>query len=232
MAPLPEARLTDDDWRYNGAAIPMSRIARLVICLALAGVSSLDCGGSSAGGSCGHVESCGGDVVGSWSIAQSCGVNDAFVVPEQAFFAGFCDPKNTGVVFDPGTTTWVGSWSFSSAMSFTRSILITEHQSFVCQDGEKCSDLESQIQAAQASSPIQSGSCTAVGEGCRCTIVWSALTQEEGTYTSSGTKLLLTVAGASVATDFNYCVQGDTMHWIDEDNAPPTANADIVADRQ
>jgi hypothetical protein len=212
----------------------MSRIARLVICLALTGVGSLGCSGSgdSAVGSCGHVESCGGDVVGSWSIVQSCGVNDVFVVPEQQFFAAFCDPTHTGAVFDPGTTTWVGSWSFSSAMSFTRSLLITEHQSFACQDGESCSDLEDQIQAAQATYPIQAGSCTAaVGGGCRCTIVWSAANLQEGTYASAGTKLLLTVAGAS-ATDFNYCVQGDTMHWIDQDHAPPTANADLVAERQ
>ena len=211
----------------------MNRIARLVFWLALAGVGALGCGSSSgsAGGSCGQVESCGGDAVGSWSIVQSCGVTDAFVVPEQQFFAGFCDPTNTGAVFNPGTTTWVGSWSFSSAMSFTRSLLITEHQSFVCQDGEKCSDLESQIQAAEATYPIQSGSCTPVGQGCQCTIVWSALTQEEGTYTKSGTKLLLTVAG-NAATDFNYCVQGNTMHWINQNNAPPTANADIVAERQ
>ena len=116
-------------------------------------------------------------------------------------------------------------------MSFTRSLLITEHQSFVCQDGEKCSDLESQIQAAQATYPIQSGSCTPVGQGCQCTIVWSALTQDAGTYTSSGSKLLLTVAGNS-ATDFNYCVEGTEMHWINQDNAPPAANADIVAERQ
>jgi hypothetical protein len=209
----------------------MSRIARLVICLAFAGFGSSSCGSSSTGESCGHVESCGGDVVGSWSIVQSCGVSDAFVVQEQQFFAGFCDPTNAGAVFDPGTTTWVGSWSFSAAMSFTRSLLITEHQSFVCQDGEKCSDLESQIQAAEATSPIQSGSWTAVGQGCRCTIVWSALSQENGTYASSGSKLLLSVAGAS-ATDFNYCVQGNTMHWIDQDNAAPAANADIVAERQ
>ncbi len=211
----------------------MSGIERLVFCLAFAGVGSLGCGSnnSSTAGSCGRVESCGGDVVGSWSIVQSCGVSDAFVVQEQQFFAGFCDPANAGAVFDPGTTTWVGSWSFSSAMSFTRSLLITEHQSFVCQDGEKCSDLESQIQAAQATYPIQSGSCTAVGQGCRCTIDWSALTEQDGTYTSSGTKLLLTVADSS-PTDFNYCVEGNTMHWIDQDNAPPTANADIVAERQ
>ena len=210
----------------------MSRIACLVLCLALAGVASLGCGSSgSAGGGCGQVESCGGDVVGSWSIVQSCGVSDAFVVPEQEFFAGFCDPTNTGAVFDPGTTTWVGSWSFSSAMTFTQSLLITEHQSLVCQDGETCSDLESQIQAAQATAPIQSGSCTAVAGGCRCTIVWSALSQQEGTYTSAGTKLQLTVPGHA-ATDFNYCVQGNTMHWIAQDNAPPTANADLVAERQ
>ena len=211
----------------------MSRIVRLVVCLALAGVGSLGCGssGSGSGESCGQVESCGGDVVGSWSIVQSCGVSDAFVVPEQQFFAGFCDPTNGGAVFDPGTTSWVGSWSFSSAMSFTRSLLITEHQSFTCQDGEKCSALESQIQAAEATYPIQSGNCTAAGEGCRCTIVWSALSQEEGTYTSAGTKLLLTVPGSS-PTDFNYCVQGSAMHWIDQDNAPPAPNADIVAERQ
>lgn len=66
-------------------------------------------------------------------------------------------------------------------------------------------------------------------------MVWSALTQHEGTYAGAGTKLLLTVPGASptaAPTDFNYCVQGNTMHWIAQDNAPPTANADVVAERQ
>ena len=210
----------------------MNRTARLILCLALAAVCSLGCESSgSTGGSCGQIEACGGDVVGSWSIGQSCGVSDTFVVPEQEFFAGFCDPSNTGAVFDPGTTTWVGSLSFSSAMAFTESLLITEHQSFVCRDGETCSELETQIQAAQATYPIQSGSCTAVAEGCRCTIVWSAVSQQEGTYTSAGTKLSLTVPGHS-ATDFNYCVQANTLHWIAQDNAPPTGNADIVAERQ
>jgi hypothetical protein len=210
----------------------MSRIARLVVRLALAAVCSLGCESSnSTGASCGNVEACGGDVVGSWSIVESCGVSDAFVVPEQQFFAGFCTPTSTGVMFDPGTTTWVGSGSFSSSLEFAQSLLITEHQSFVCQDGETCSELENQIRTAQATYPIQSGSCTTVAGGCRCTITWSALTQRAGTYASAGTKLLLTVPGSS-ATDLNYCVQGNTMHWIAQDNAPPTANADVVAERQ
>jgi len=220
--------------RSSDRAIPMNGIPRLVLSLALAVACSLGCGGgdSSGGGSCGKLEACGGDVVGSWSIVDSCGVTDAFVVPEQNFFAGFCSGSNSGVVFDPGTTSWVGSWSFSSAMAFTQSVLITEHQSFLCQDGESCSALESQIQAAQSTYPIQSGSCTAAAGGCRCTIVWSAASHQEGTYASAGTKLSLTVPSSSTTTDFNYCVQGNTMHWIAQDNAPPTANADVVAERQ
>src|SRR5947199_282124 len=97
--------------RSSDRAIPMNRITGPAFCLALAALCSLDCGGSTAGGSCGQTESCGGDVVGSWSIVQSCGVNDAFVGPEQDFFAGFCDAGNGGVAFDPGMTTWVGAWS-------------------------------------------------------------------------------------------------------------------------
>ena len=136
-----------------------------------------------------------------------------------------------GVLQSPGET-FAGYWSFSAGMEVTYSYVDTQHLSFLCGDGEACSDLDSQIQAAQAMYPIQSGSCTTRGPGsCECTMVWSQIGQGAGTYTNNGTQLLID-AGSYPQTPFNYCIQGDTMHVITQVGYAGGPNVDIVAERQ
>lgn len=196
----------------------------------------LGCGGDSES-SCGRVEPCGGDAVGTWSIVGSCGFGGGsdFAVVQQEFFARFCRGVNmsaaVGDIQTPGETV-AGYWSFSSGMELEYSYVETQHMSFLCGDGEACSDLDIQIQAAQAMYPIQSGSCTTGGPGsCECTMVWSQIGQGAGTYTNNGTQLLLDAAGYP-QTAFNYCIQGNTMHVITQAGVAGGPNSDIVAERQ
>jgi hypothetical protein len=206
------------------------------------------CSGSPAT-SCGAVAPCGGEVVGSWSIVTSClSPTGMFATEKQAFFGQFCaggtsdagaasDAGGTsGVKDDVASASWTGSWSFGSTMSYTVSILATVHESFTCADGETCTALDSEIKAAQANYPtLQSAGCTAGsgGASCTCTVEWSSLNDESGTYGNSGTALSLAPSGGLPTAQIGYCVQGDTMHWIPTvsvASGPPYP--DLVAKRQ
>ena len=188
------------------------------------------CSGSS-GTSCGAVAPCGGDVVGSWAITSSClSPTGMFATEKQAFFAQFCaggasdaggktDAGNSAVKNDVASASWTGTWSFSATMSYTVSILATVHETFSCDDGEACTALDTEIKAAQANyTTLQSAGCSAgAGGSCTCTVEWSSLNNEAGTYGSSGTALSLAPSGGLPTAQIGYCVQGDTMHWIPTD---------------
>lgn len=204
------------------------------------------CSGSS-GASCGAVAPCGGNVVGSWSITGSClSPTGMFATEKQAFFAQFCaggttngggttDAGGSAVKNDLASVSWTGAWSFGATMSYTVSILATVHESFTCDDGEACMALDTKIKAAQANYPtLQSAACTAgAGGSCTCTVEWSSLNNETGTYGNSGTALSLAPSGGLPTAQIGYCIQGDTMHWIPTTSVaagPPYP--DIVAKRQ
>ena len=201
-------------------------------------ISAASCGGSSEV-ACGQVAPCGGAVVGSWSIVRSClSPTGMFASDKKAFFAQFCAGtagSSSPVSDDQTSASWTGTWSFSSTMSYTVSILATVHESFTCDDGETCAALDSEIKAAQGTtSTIQSAGCTAgSGSGlCKCTVVWASLNDESGTYVDQGTALSLAATGQPTA-QIGYCVQGNTMHWIPTDDVasgPPFPDA--VAERQ
>jgi hypothetical protein len=221
--------------------LPRLALSVGAICLLVAGCSG------SAGTSCGAVAPCGGNPVGSWSITNSClSPSGMFATEKQAFFAQFCasggsdagsktDAGASAVQNDAASASWTGTWSFNSTMSYTVSILATVHETFTCDDGEACSALDTEIKAAQAKYPtLQSAGCTAgSGGSCTCTVEWSSLNNEAGTYGSSGTALSLAPSGGLPTAQIGYCVQGDTMHWIPTDSVaggPPYP--DLVAKRQ
>ncbi len=201
------------------------------------------CSGSS-GTSCGAVAPCGGDVVGSWAITSSClSPSGMFATEKQAFFTQFCaggaggttDAGSSAVKNDVASASWTGTWSFNGTMSYTVSILATVHETFSCDDGEACTALDTEIKAAQANyATLQSAGCSAGGGGgCTCSVEWSSLNNEAGTYGSSGTALSLAPAGGLPTAQIGYCVQGDTMHWIPTTSVaagPPYP--DLVAKRQ
>ena len=197
---------------------------------------AMGCSGSSAGGSCGAVDPCGGDVVGSWSIVDSClSATGMFSSQKQTFFAGFCTGTGTGAVSDDAATaSWVGAWSFDASASYAVSILETVHESFTCNDGESCAMLDTEIKAAQASSPtMQSAGCQPVGGACKCTVDWATFTDEAGSYTAAGTAISLAPTTGAATSQIGYCVKGNTMHWIpttDATSGPPFP--DLIAERQ
>jgi hypothetical protein len=168
--------------------------------------------------------------VGSWASVESCGFSGGdFAGVQQQFFAQFCTGVNMSATptFGASSETASGFWSFTATMDFSFALALTQELSFVCDDGEACSDLDGQIQTARMTYPIQSGSCTAAGGGgCQCQTTWSQPGARSGTYTSEATDLLLTETGYPGGQTFPYCVQGNTMHILG------TAMTDIVAERQ
>ncbi|HEY6478274.1 MAG TPA: hypothetical protein VI456_16965, partial [Polyangia bacterium] len=173
------------------------------------------CSGSS-GQTCGGVNPCGGDVVGSWSIVDSClSANGMFSSQKQAFFAQFCTGSGTGSVSDDvADASWVGAWSFDASMSYAVSILETVHESFTCSDGETCAALDTEIKSAQATTPIiQSAGCQQVGGACQCTVDWATFDDESGTYSAAGTAISLAPTTGAATSQIGFCVKGDTMHW-------------------
>jgi hypothetical protein len=205
------------------------------VVLALLGASGLlaGCTGSSAT-TCGEVEPCGGDVVGSWSIVNSClSANGMFSTDKQAFFAGFCAG---GTNDDLASANWSGAWSFDAQMAYSVSILETVHESFTCADSETCATLDTEIKAAQAMYPTMQASGCQPGKAngvCACTVDWATFQEESGIYASQGTALSLAPSSNLPTATIGFCVQGSTMHWIPTDSVaggPPFP--DIVAVRR
>jgi hypothetical protein len=194
------------------------------------------CSGTSGGQSCGTVDPCGGDVVGSWSIVDSClSATGMFTTQKQALFAQFCVGNGTGAVSgDTATASWVGAWSFDASANYAVSILETVHESFSCSDGETCTTLDSEIKMAQASTPtMQSAGCQQVGNACKCTVDWATFNDEAGSYTAAGTAISLAPTTGAATSQIGYCVTGNTMHWIpttDAHSGPPFP--DLIAERQ
>jgi hypothetical protein len=207
------------------------------------GLGLAGCSGTSGGQTCGAVDPCGGDVVGSWSIVDSClSADGMFSSQKQTFFTQFCVGNagtSTGsasgaVRDDAGTASWVGAWSFDASMSYTVSILETVHESFICGDNETCSSLDSQIKALQQTTPtMQAAGCQQVGSDCKCTVDWATFNDESGSYTAAGTAISLAPTTGAPTSQIGYCVKGSTMHWIpttDATSGPPFP--DLVAVRQ
>jgi len=194
------------------------------------------CSGGSGGETCGNVEPCGGSVVGSWSIVESCvSASGMFSTQKQTFFSQFCAANGTGdVSADEATASWVGAWSFDASLSYAVSILETVHESFTCSDGETCTALDTKIKAAQQATPtIQSAACQEIGSACKCTVDWATFTDEAGTYQAAGTAISLAPTSGAPTSQIGYCVKGNSMHWIptpDATSGPPFP--DLVAERQ
>jgi hypothetical protein len=204
----------------------------VAVSLGVAGCS----GGSSEGQSCGTTEPCGGDVVGSWSIVDSClSASGMFSTQKQTFFTQFCVGAGTGAVSDDtGTASWVGAWSFDASMGYAVSILQTVHESFTCSDGETCTALDTKIKTLQQGTPtIQAAACQMSGSACKCTVDWATFTDEAGTYQAAGTAISLAPTNGAPTSQIGYCVKGNSMHWIptpDATSGPPFP--DLVAERQ
>jgi hypothetical protein len=189
-------------------------------------------GGQTTGvASCGTVQPCGGSLVGTWKIEDTCLANGDVVVdasnicPSASLVATKVSGKGMKTWADDGTYHSMGGLSFDFKLTVPNS----------CFDADKsCAGLEA---AMKADPSFGSASCKTSSAACRCEFS-RAQSDETGTYVASGTTLTTTPADGAPSID-QYCVRGDELHDIGLDMSMPMGSmgmakivGDIVLTRQ
>lgn len=209
---------------------------------AIVAVLALGCGsGSGQSGTCGNVEPCGGNLVGTWKVNTAC-VNKAELMRQTASsFSSFCPQYSVNNV----DQTTSGSVSFGADSTYQMSAMIAGTYKLnlpvSCFNGMNCAQASVTLQTYFTQNPdpaIQSVSCAGTGT-CVCAIVATpSSTNESGTYSTAGNTLTTTPTGGA-PSDQDYCVQGNSLHLVSVDttmNMGPmgmaTIDSDIVATRQ
>ena len=213
--------------------------------LLLSGLVALSCGGNSEGGSgsCGKVQPCGGNPVGSWKIVASCldskALSDALV--NQLSSATGCSGASvqSSHAKQTGNASFNADMTYSSSLttSFDATLLIPS--SCITQGGFTLTcDQLNQIVKQTMGGTIGDVTCTKANGGCSCKMVAPPNTvNESGTYVVNGTRIAQTSSsGADDGGEF--CVQDDELHLISTDQANldaqgrPKILADVVAQKQ
>ncbi len=143
---------------------------------------------------------CGGDVVGSWTLESTCGL-EAFPNPlEQA-----C-PGSTfaiEVLGAAGTLTFVDDGSFVQDFDIQAQVVVTLDP-MTC-FGVDCATFE---QLSQGDNP--GTTCMAMGPTCECTIPDDGMVEQAmGTYEVMGSDIVLTTADG--AEGMAFCIAGDRL---------------------
>lgn len=200
------------------------RAACVAMVMALA-MTAGACGGSS-GGSCGKVEPCGGDPVGLWKVTGSC-VNSAALMSTVAEgFNGSCPGATISNVSVASSGTLSVNADMSYEISGDQSVKFTVNVPASCLNGATCADLSAQLQ-----SDFPGASCTGASS-CACALSEDTPQTDSGTYTVSGTALVIESPSQGESTQ-SFCVQGNTLHFIDVDttmNMGPMGMATIDDD--
>jgi hypothetical protein len=193
------------------------------------------CDGDGAGGSCGKVEPCGGEVVGDWKVGVACLNRASLMGAVPTALATVCAAATLGDV----AVQTSGSLSFTADMTYTASLTLDASVKVnipaSCLGGLSCALANVAVQAALAQDPeptIKSVTCAGTAS-CVCTVVSQPqVTDETGTYAKTGTVLTLT-SSAAVTDVGDYCVQGKELHLVSLDrsmNLGPMGQATITED--
>jgi hypothetical protein len=188
-------------------------------------------GGSGAGGGgvCPVGTPCGGDVVGTWTITDSC-------VSFSASLSNVCIGLTAA-----GTFTYAGSATYRADLTYTQTSTIGGAFQYdypsTCLNGYTCAQLGTALLAAgSAMGTFSSVSCRGNNGGCLCdTQLANPADNETGTYAVSGSTLLTTHDGTTDSTD--YCVSGNVMRQLANgsattDEGPATVSGSITLTRQ
>lgn len=199
-------------------------------CLAAGG-----CTGSTSGNTsnCGKVAACGGNVVGTWKVADSCITSSTASMPNTS-----CPGETLQVASfqASGTLTLNADMTYTTALSTAATLQLVEPLSCLSSGTvtATCDQLAMGLNAADAGS----ANCTTSGMNCNCTSTFSQpTTTQTGTYSLSGTTVTITPANGTASTD-SYCVQGSTLHVLSLPTSMTmgsggvTASMDIVATKQ
>lgn len=167
-------------------------------------------GGGGTGGSgascAGRNTACGGDVVGTWAIAEVC--NLTLTTPGS--------PLCPGTDYSQSTLTETGTFTFRADGTATEDLTATgtlrEAVPASCLDVlGTCADLDANFKMAVQDGLYTSGSCaTGAADSCDCMGTFQVTATISGTYTKSGSTLTL-MNTSNNSTTSSYCVQGSTM---------------------
>lgn len=212
----------------------MNRVVGVVGALVCAVLWS-SCGGGGGGGSCGKVQPCGGNPIGTWKFTRQCTTS----------IEGFMNDLCPAATVSPGNLTASGSATFSPDFTYSLSLTLSgtvqaKVPASCLKQGPftlSCAELGPLVQtalAAQADSPFTSVTCAGATD-CTCMVGLSVSGDDEsGTFAVIGTKLQLNGGDGD-----DFCVQGSELHLITTTTGVPmgsmgtmTISSDVVAVRQ
>jgi hypothetical protein len=176
----------------------------------------LGCGGSS-GGSCDTVAACGGDIVGTWKVRDSC--IDGLSGQSISGLGNTCPSASAHVsnVTVTGTMTFKADKTVTSSGMIAETVDVTLPASCLTQQGVTitCDQLNQVSKSVNVSGSDAGVSAPALnchnasGGGCTCSESVTVPFMSAQTYSTSGTTL--TLQGSSTRTE-DYCVQGNTLY--------------------
>lgn len=200
---------------------PGTRLAAAWLTLA----ACLGCGGGGAARSCGQVQPCGGDLIGSWTVTDGC-ANPDVAASELATTLGVSCPGLTVQLDDAQS----GLFTFTADMTFIASAttvggIVTATIPASCLGGMSCAELQTFF----GLEGLMVHGCTG-SAACTCAIDRVPLTLDgPGTYLVTGTSLELRPDGAPAVLK-QYCVQGSTLHLSGVSG--PTIVEDLVLEKE
>jgi hypothetical protein len=166
---------------------------------------------------------CGGNLLGTWDIIQSCTspqMDNSGCAGQLVSFAGI---QRVGFI------TFNSNFTYSADETQSGTYSRETPQSCLDLDGITCAALQAayQPQTQPPNPTLLSATCTVTAIGCKCVLgVVPSHVSETGTYVTTGTKLILSPnTGASSTND--YCVTGSMFRMIYPDSTP-TAPENLV----
>jgi hypothetical protein len=178
----------------------------LLFVIATAGVAALGCGdGAGGSGTCASNASCGGNIVGTWTIVEACNTTTTLAPTGCA--------ERTYTVTDHAVT---GTFVFRADGTATRTLrttgTITLSTPPVCLASamETCADVDAAFKSlVQTGSGYTAASCADNGGPCVCTLMFDTMSNVSATYTASGSTVTVTSDGDNSSA--SYCVTGSTL---------------------
>ena len=174
------------------------------------GGGSSDGAGSGAGGSggssgdaCTKVSGCGGDIVGEWKVSASCA--------EPPDLKELCPTATVELT----NTKVSGTASFKSDMNFSWSVTASANATLVfpadcLSSGGKmvtCQEVQDLLKVDPSAKNI---TCSSSDGGCKCENPYNSEDMTSGTYSVSGSTVMLTIGSNKGTADF--CVKGGKLY--------------------
>jgi hypothetical protein len=177
-----------------------------------AGSSAPGAAGSSApGAACTNTPACGGNIVGTWKITDSCVGSGDLLEP-----ATDC-PGQTGSTSNfqiTGTLVYNADDTYTATTSSTGNVIIKYPNTCLTTNGITCDELSQGVmeELDMPGAAFTAGSCAAAPTACVCTLaIDSAGSIENGTYTTTAAGVLTQTPNGGDIGNSSYCVKGSTL---------------------